>query len=195
MLRLTASLEHVSEHPLAAAIVAGTRERNISLSEVRDFTSITGSGVTGRVEGHTVAIGNVRHLDAMNIDTTPLQHRADDLRREGQTVMFVAIDGRAAGLVGVADPSKPSAREAIQQLQREGVTVVMVTGDNRTTADAVAKAVGIDEVEADVLPDQKAAVIKRLQSRGERRGNGRRWHQRCARARAGGCGHRHGNRY
>ena len=168
LLRLVASLENVSEHPLAGAIVSGARERRIALSEVRDFASVTGKGVTGRVDGQMVSIGNLRHLEDAGIHSASLKDRADALRREGQTVMFVAVDGLAAGLVGVADPIKPTTAEAIQALHREGIKVVMLTGDNRTTAEAVARTVGIDQVEADVLPDQKATVIKRLQQRGER---------------------------
>jgi Cu+-exporting ATPase len=168
LLRLTASLEHVSEHPLAAAIVGGARERGVVLSDVRDFESVTGKGVMGTVDGRKVAIGNVRHLEALGISPGMLGDRADALRREGQTVMFVAVDGQAAGLVGVADPIKATTKEAIAALHREGIKVVMLTGDNRTTADAVARSVGIDQVEADVLPDQKAAVVRRLQQQGER---------------------------
>jgi P-type Cu+ transporter len=168
LLRLTASLEHVSEHPLAAAIVGGANERNVHLSEVARFESATGKGVTGLVEGRAVAIGNLKHFEALGIDPTPLRARAEELRRDGQTIMFVALDGKPAGLVGVGDPIKTTTREAIEALHREGVKVVMLTGDNRTTADAVAKSAGIDQVEADVLPDQKAAVIKRLQAHGER---------------------------
>jgi Cu+-exporting ATPase len=168
LLQLTASLEHVSEHPLAAAILAGARERNVELSEVTGFNSATGMGVTGTVDGHTIAVGNLRHLQTLRIDPGPLGSRVEDLRRAGQTVMFVAIDGKAAGLVGVADPIKATTREAIEALHREGIRVVMLTGDNRTTAEAVAQAIGIDQIEADVLPDQKAAVVKRLQGQGQR---------------------------
>ena len=168
LLRLVASLENVSEHPLAAAIVGGARERNVGLSEVRDFQSVTGKGVIGIVDSRTVAIGNLKHFESLGIDPGTLRERADALRREGQTVMFVAVDGRPAGLVSVADPVKSTTAEAIQALHREGIKVVMLTGDNRTTAEAVARSVGIDQVEADVLPDQKAAVVKRLQERGER---------------------------
>ena len=168
MLRLAASLEHVSEHPLAAAIMAGAKERSLPLADVKQFESVTGQGVSGVVDGHRVAIGNVRHLETLRIDPGPLRDRADDLRRQGQTVMFVAIDAIAAGLVGVADPIKATTAEAIRALHDDGVKVVMLTGDNRATADVVAKAVGIDRVEADVLPDQKAVVIKRLQAQGER---------------------------
>ncbi len=167
LLRLTASVEHVSEHPLAAAIVGGARERNVTLVNVTDFASVTGMGVNGTVEGRKVAIGNLKHLEALGVDAAPLQSRADELRRDGQTVMFVVVDGKAAGLVGVADPVKATTLEAIEALHEDGIKVVMLTGDNRTTADAVAKAVGIDQVEADVLPDQKAAIVKRLQARGE----------------------------
>ena len=168
MLRLAASLEHVSEHPLAAAIMAGAKERSLPLADVRQFESVTGQGVSGVVDGRRVAIGNVRHLETLRIDPGPLRDRADDLRRQGQTVMFVAIDAIAAGLVGVADPIKTTTGEAIRALHDDGVKVVMLTGDNRATADVVAKAVGIDRVEADVLPDQKAVIIKRLQAQGER---------------------------
>jgi Cu+-exporting ATPase len=167
-LRLVASLEKVSEHPLAAALVAGAQERGVRLGEVHEFESITGKGVVGTVDGRRVAIGNLRHMEGLNASAGELRGRADALRREGQTVMFVAVDGRPAGLVGVADPVKATAAEAIRALHDEGVTVVMLTGDNRTTAEAVARAVGIVQIEADVLPDQKAAVVKRLQDRGER---------------------------
>jgi Cu+-exporting ATPase len=168
LLGLAASLEHVSEHPLAAAIVAGARARNAGVSDVKDFRSATGKGVTGVVDGRVVAIGNVLHMEALGIDPGALRARADELRRAGQTIMFVAIDGQPAGLVGVADPIKQTTPEAIQALHGEGLKVVMLTGDNRTTAEAVAKSVGIDQVEADVLPDQKAAVIRRLQATGAR---------------------------
>jgi Cu+-exporting ATPase len=168
LLRLAASLEHVSEHSLAAAIVDGARGRNAGLSEVRDFESMTGLGVIGLVEGQRVAIGNLRHLEALRIDTSAFRERADDLRHLGQTVMFVGIGDQAAGLVGVADPIKSTTADAIRTLHGEGIKVVMLTGDNRATAEAVARTVGIDTVEADVLPDQKAAVVKRLQSEGER---------------------------
>jgi Cu+-exporting ATPase len=168
LLGLTASVEHVSEHPLAAAIVAGARARGIALSEVSRFASATGEGVSGVVAGRRVAIGNVKHLETLGIALAELRERAEALRLRGQTVMFVAVDGVAAGFVGVADPIKATTAEAIRELHREGVKVVMLTGDNRTTAEAVAAAVGIDQIEADVLPDQKVAVVKRLQERGER---------------------------
>jgi Cu+-exporting ATPase len=168
LLQLAASLEHVSEHPLAAAIVGGARDRQVTLSNVSDFESITGQGVVGTVDGRTVAIGNLKLLESLSIPIASMKAHADELRGRGQTVMFVAVDGRAAGLIGVADPIKESAVEAIKALHGEGIRVVMLTGDNRTTAEAVARVVGIDHVEADVLPDQKAAVVKDLQSRGAR---------------------------
>ena len=168
VLRLTASVEHVSEHPLAAAIVSGARERHVMLADVKEFHSVTGMGVLGTVDDRRVAVGNVRHLETLGIHVGSLRDRANVLRREGQTVMFVAVDQQAAGLVAVADPIKPTTKEAIDALHAAGVKVVMLTGDNRATADAVARAVGIHHVEADVLPDQKADVVKRLQQRGDR---------------------------
>ena len=168
LLRLAASLESVSEHPLAAAVVAGAGAKHIVLSAVTAFGSVTGKGVSGLVDGRKVSIGNKAHFEALGIDFGLQAARAEELRRSGQTAMFVAVDGRVGGILAVADPIKPTAVEAIQQLRKEGITVVMLTGDNRTTAEAVAKAVGIDEIEADVLPEQKAAVVKRLQARGER---------------------------
>jgi Cu+-exporting ATPase len=168
LLHLVASLENVSEHPLAAAIVSGARERGVTLTDVTDFESITGQGVNGTIDGRRVAIGNLKLLESLSSDAGPSTSEADELRRNGQTVMFVAVDGRAAGLVGVADPIKETAREAIRALHAEGIRVVMLTGDNRTTAEAVARSVGIDSVEADVLPDRKAAVVKELQRKGQR---------------------------
>jgi Cu+-exporting ATPase len=168
LLRYVASLENVSEHPLAAAIVGGAKERGVSLVDVSDFESVTGKGVIGTIEGHRVAIGNIKMMESLSATVEPLKGKADELRRTGQTVMFVAVDARPAGLVGVADPVKGSAREAIGALHAEGIRVVMLTGDNRTTAEAVARVLGIDNVEADVLPDQKVTVIRGLQSKGER---------------------------
>jgi P-type Cu+ transporter len=168
LLRLSASLEHVSEHPLAAAIVAAARERQLALGEVTGFESATGKGVSGTVEGRRMAIGNLAHLEALGVDPGRLRDRADALRRDGQTVVFVVVDGSPAGILGVADPIKPTTPDAIRALHQEGLELVMLTGDNRTTAEAVARAVGIDRVEADVLPDQKAAVVKRLRQAGKR---------------------------
>jgi len=168
VLRLAASLERGSEHPLAAAIVAGAEARGVALLAAHDFRSITGKGVVGTVDGRRVALGNRTLLDELGIAASELADRAEALRRDGQTVMFVAIEGVLAGLIGVADPIKRSAAAAIDLLRRFGVRVVMLTGDNRTTAEAVARKLGIDEIEADVLPDQKGQVIRRLQSQGRR---------------------------
>ncbi len=166
LLRLAASLERGSEHPLAAAIVKGAEARGLALANAEGFESITGKGVKGRVNGRTVALGNRALMESLGIDARGLAERAEGLRADAQTVMFVAIDGKAAGLVGVADPIKASTPDAIRALHREGVRVVMLTGDSRTTAHAVAKKLGIDDVVAEVMPDQKADHIKRLQLEG-----------------------------
>jgi Cu+-exporting ATPase len=168
LLRLAASLEHVSEHPLAASIVAGARMRDIELSPVSNFASTTGRGVAGRVEGRTVVIGSLPYLESLRVNVQALPAKADDRRREGETTVFVAIDGQAAGVLGVRDPIKGTTREAVQALRGEGVSIVMVSGDNRMTADFVAKAVGIDHVEAEVLPERKVDAVTRLQSQGQR---------------------------
>jgi Cu+-exporting ATPase len=167
LLRLVASLEKVSEHPLAAAIVRGVEERSIQTAPVADFRSVTGKGVVGVVDGRTVAIGNTAMLTEVGAAVASTGH-ADDLRRNGETVMFVAVDGAYAGLVGVADRIKPTTIEAIKALHDEGLRIVMLTGDSRVTAEAVARSVGIDVVEAEVLPEQKAAVVKRLQAEGRK---------------------------
>jgi P-type Cu+ transporter len=166
LLRLAASLERGSEHPLAAAIVSGAEERGVALTTTEAFDSVTGKGVQGRVDERSVALGNRALMEQLRVDVTALAESAERSRREGQTVMFVAVDGRPAGLIGVADPIKDTTPEAIRQLHDEGLRVVMLTGDNRTTAEAVAKKLGIDDVIPEVLPDQKADVIKRLQSEG-----------------------------
>ena len=168
-LRLAASLERGSEHPLAAAIVEGAEARSLDLTEAADFQSETGKGVTGRVAGRSVALGNRGLLDALRVDPGDLEWEADRLRSEGQGVMFGVVDGRMAGLLAVADPVKDSAAGAVRALQAEGVRVVMLTGDNRRTAEAVARRVGgIDDVVADVLPDQKQAEVERLRAQGRR---------------------------
>ena len=163
---LAATLERGSEHPLAAAIVKGATERRASLTTAQAFESITGQGVRGEVDGRRVALGNRALMQAMGIDIAELTRKSEELRTEGQTVMFVVVDGHLAGLLGVADPIKEGTPEAIEALHREGVRVVMLTGDSRTTANAVARTVHVDEVIAEVLPDQKASVVKRLQSEG-----------------------------
>ena len=167
LLRLVASLEKVSEHPLAEAIVRGAEERGVHTVAVSDFRSITGKGVVGAVEGRAVAIGNTAMMTDVGATATATD-RADALRRNGETVMFVAVDGAYAGLVGVADRVKATTVEAIKALHEEGLRIVMLTGDSRVTAEAVARSVGIDTVEAEVLPEQKAAVVKRLQGQGRR---------------------------
>jgi Cu+-exporting ATPase len=166
LLKLAASLERGSEHPLAAAIVAGAQVRGVVPATPESFASVTGKGVRGQVGGRQVALGNRALMDDLGVDLGALAARADELRRDGATVLFVAVDGRSAGLVGVADPIKASTQDAIRALHGEGVRIVMLTGDSRTTAEAVARTLGIDEVIAEVLPDQKAAVIQRLQAEG-----------------------------
>jgi Cu+-exporting ATPase len=166
ILRLGAALERASEHPLAAAIVAGAEERGLTQSEVKNFRSVTGQGVTGEVEGRTVALGNKRLMDEQPLELGSLAQQADALRDEGQTVMFIALDGRAAGFIGVADPVKETTAEALHLLRQEGIEVVMLTGDNRATAEAVAKKLGIERVQAEVMPERKADVVKQLQAEG-----------------------------
>ena len=166
LLRLAASLERGSEHPLAAAIVAGARERGVEPAGAADFQSVTGQGVVGTVDGRAVTLGNRRLLADLGVDLGDLPGRAEELRRAGQTVMFATVEGRVAGLLGVADPIKGSAREAVRLLREEGLRVVMLTGDSRTTAEAVARELGIPEVEAEVGPAGKAEVVRRLQGEG-----------------------------
>jgi Cu+-exporting ATPase len=166
VLRLAAAIEQGSEHPLAAAVVSGAAERGVAPAKAESFQSITGKGVTGRVDGVEVALGNAALLEDLHIAPGPLAHTAGQWRRDGQTVMFVAVNREVAGIIGVADPIKETAAEAIRQLHGEGIRVVMLTGDNRTTAEAVAKRLGIDEVVAEVLPDQKAGLVQRLQAEG-----------------------------
>ncbi|MDD5242050.1 MAG: heavy metal translocating P-type ATPase [Sulfuricella sp.] len=166
VLRLGAGLERASEHPLATAIVNGAQEKGLALASTSDFRSYTGKGVEGSVEGHQVALGNLKLFEELNIVAGELVAHADALRGDGQTVMLIAIDGRAAGLLGVADPVKATTADAIRTLHEEGVQVIMLTGDNRTTAEAVARKLGIDRVEAEVLPEQKSLVVKQLQAQG-----------------------------
>jgi Cu+-exporting ATPase len=168
LLQLAASLERGSEHPLAAAIVGAAQERDVALSAVTEFASLTGRGVSGRVDGRSVALGNQALLDERDIDSGGLAEKAEALRGEGQTVMFVAVEGQVAGLLGVADPIKATTPEAIRQLHAEGLRIVMLTGDNRTTAEAVAKRLNIDELVAELHPEQKVAEIKRFQAQGRK---------------------------
>ncbi len=166
VLRLAASLERGSEHPLAAAIVAGARERAVELTDAESFESVPGKGVKGRVDGCAVSLGNHKLLGDLGIDPDDLTTTAEALRADGQTVMFLAVEGAVAGLLGVTDPIKATTPEAIRQLHDEGIRIVMVTGDNHTTAQAVAGKLNIDEVVAEVLPDQKVEVVKKLQAEG-----------------------------
>jgi len=166
IVRLAASLERGSEHPLAAAIVRGAQERKLQLEPVTDFEAVPGKGVRGRIAERTVVLGNDAMMTALNIDVSALLPRAENLRAEGNTATFVAVDGKLAGLVAVADRIKDTTPAAIQALHTAGVRIVMLTGDNATTAKAVAGSLGIDEVVAGVLPDQKAQIVKRLQSEG-----------------------------
>jgi Cu+-exporting ATPase len=166
LLRLAASLERASEHPLAHAVVAGAQARAVPLVAPAEFRSETGKGAVGVVDGRRTAVGNPALMTMLGIDAMALAPRADALRREGQGVMLVAIDGKPAGLLAVADPIKDSAREALAALRDEDMHIVMLTGDSRATAEAVARQLGIDEVLAEVLPDEKAAAIEQLQQRG-----------------------------
>jgi Cu+-exporting ATPase len=166
VLRLAAGVEQASEHPLGAAIVAAAQERKLALARVEGFASPTGKGAFGRVEGRGVVLGNADFLREQGIDAAPLAARADELRRDGATVIFAAIDGRLGGLIAIADPIKPTAPEALQALAAGGIRAVMLTGDNRITAEAVARELGIAQVEAEVLPDRKAEVIVKLKREG-----------------------------
>jgi Cu+-exporting ATPase len=165
LLHLVASLERGSEHPLAAAIVKGAEAAGLSLTDTADFNSMTGKGVTGAIAGKQIAVGNAELFRALSINPEPLSKQADVLRKEGQTVMFVAVAGKAAGLIAVSDPIKESTPEAIRELKAAGLKIIMVTGDNATTAQAVADKLGI-EFEADVLPETKAEVVKAHQQQG-----------------------------
>ena len=168
VLGMVAALEKGSEHPLATAIVEGATDRGVAIGEVSDFSSVTGKGVTGKVEGRQVALGNRALMAAAGTDTSTAEAAADTHRSEGRGVMFVAIDGKLAGLLAVADPIKESAVEAIAELRRQGLRIVMITGDNSRTAAAVGRSVGIDEVMAEVLPDQKKSKVEELRSQGRR---------------------------
>jgi len=166
VLRLAASVEKASEHPLALAIVAAAAERKLTLSEVSGFDSPTGKGVVGTVDGRKLALGNARFLGEVGIETAALEAEAERLRKDGATGIFLGVDGKAAAVFAIADPVKATTAEALRALAQEGVRVVMLTGDNRTTAEAVARRLGISEVEAEVLPDQKSAVVERLRREG-----------------------------
>nr|WP_281011393.1 heavy metal translocating P-type ATPase [Pseudolabrys taiwanensis] len=166
VLRLAASVERGSEHPLAAAIVAAATERNLELAPVRGFDAPAGKGVIGMVERQRLALGNAKFLAELNIDTAPVAAKAEEMRQDGATAIFLAVNGKPAGVIAIADPVKPTTPDALKALAAEGIRVVMLTGDNRTTALAVAKRLGIAEVEAEVLPDQKSAVVEKLTREG-----------------------------
>jgi len=166
ILQLAASLERASEHPLADAIVKGASERGLALSEVKEFQSVSGKGITGLVAGRRVAVGNQKYFVELKIQMSDLIQRVHALRAEGQTVMFMAVDGQPAGLIGVADPIKESTLEAVRALQAAGLELVMITGDSRATAEVVAHKLGIKRVEAEVLPEQKVEIVKKLQAEG-----------------------------
>jgi P-type Cu+ transporter len=166
LLRLAASLERASEHPLAAAVVRAAADRDLVLAKVEDFDSPAGKGVTGTVDGRKVILGNRVMMQAAGIDVAPLEAPADELRNDGATAIFAAIDGKACGVIAIADPIKPTTAGAVHALTRAGVRVVMLTGDNRTTAEAVARKLGIAEIQAEVLPQDKGKVVERLHKQG-----------------------------
>jgi len=168
LLRLAASVEQASEHPLAQAILNAAKQRGLSLGEVRDFASPSGKGAAGTVDGKLVALGNAMLMGEKNIATQDFDKAAEAARRDGATAIYVAIDGRAAGIIAIADPVKPSAKAALEALRGDGLRIVMLTGDNLTTARAVASQLGIDEVEAGVLPERKSEVVQRLRDQGRR---------------------------
>ena len=166
VLSLGASLERSSEHPLAAAIVASAKQRGIDIKDVTDFSSVTGKGVTGAIDGQKVAVGNAKLLHDLGVASADLERQAEELRRDGATAMFVTVDGRAAGIIAVADPIKATTRAALASLRADGIRIIMLTGDNRTTAAAVAAKLGIADIEAEVLPEQKNAIVRRLRGEG-----------------------------
>lgn len=167
LLSLAASLEQGSEHPLAHAIVMAAKDKKLDLSQTQDFDSPTGKGVVGKINGQDVALGNVMLMEERSVDVSTLTTQADDLRSDGATVIFIAVDGKPAGLLAIADPIKETTKEAIDALHAQGVRIVMLTGDNRRTAEAVARMLNIEEVEAEVLPEDKSKIVKKLQSEGK----------------------------
>jgi Cu+-exporting ATPase len=166
ILRLAASVERASEHPLADAIVRAAKDRSLDLSETKEFDSPTGKGVTGKVDGKSIALGNSKFLGSIGIEAQSLEAESERLRGDGATVINIAINGKLAGLFAIADPVKASTPEALKALAAAGIKVIMLTGDNRTTANAIARQLGISDVEAEVLPDQKSAVVSKLQKAG-----------------------------
>jgi Cu+-exporting ATPase len=168
LLRLAASVERGSEHPLAQAILNAARGRKLELGDISDFASPSGKGATGTVGGRNIALGNAMLMGELNIATKELDGAAEAARQDGATAIYVAIDGRAAGVIAIADPIKPSARAALQKLREDGLRIVMLTGDNVTTARAVASQLGIEEIEAGILPERKSEVVLRLRKEGRR---------------------------
>ena len=166
VLPLAASLERSSEHPLAAAIVTAARDRNASIQEPTDFASVTGKGVTGKIGGRSVALGNAKLMADLGIKLGDLEHKADELRSDGATALFLAVDGKPGGVIAIADPIKSTTQAALDSLRNYGIRIVMLTGDNKTTAEAVARKLGIKEVEADVLPQDKNRIVKKLTAEG-----------------------------
>jgi Cu+-exporting ATPase len=166
LLRMTASVEQASEHPLAAAIVKAAKDRKLELAKVMGFDSPSGKGAIGMVERKRMAIGNAKFMSELSIDVDSLANKADELRADGATAIFVAINGKLAGIFGIADTVKPSTPQALAALREAGIRIVMLTGDNRITADAIAKRLGITDVEADILPDMKADIVQKLKSQG-----------------------------
>jgi Cu+-exporting ATPase len=168
VLRLAASLERGSEHPLAEAIVHGAEERSLTLAKTEDFNAVTGKGVTGKIEGKAVSLGNARMIADLGLEPGDWSDKADKRRDDGETAMFAVVDGQIAGLICVADPVKETTPEALENLHGLGLRIVMATGDNERTARAVAARLGIDEIRADVLPEDKARIIRELQEQGHR---------------------------
>lgn len=166
LLLLAASLEQGSEHPLAHAIVVAAKEKGLSITKADEFDSPTGKGVIGKVSGRRVTLGNIKMMNDLGVDVSALEAEGNDLRKDGATVIFAAVDGKAAGLLAIADPIKKTTPQAVKELQKAGIRVVMLTGDNKTTAEAVARQLGIDEVEAEVLPEDKSRIVKKLRGEG-----------------------------
>jgi Cu+-exporting ATPase len=166
ILPLAASLEQSSEHPLAAAIVTAAKDRKVSIQQATDFASVTGEGVTGKIGGRSVALGNAKLMTDLGIEFGELEHKADELRSDGATALFLAIDGKPGGVIAIADPIKSTTPAALDSLRKDGIRIVMLTGDNKTTAEAVARKLGIKEVEADVLPQDKNRIVKNLTAEG-----------------------------
>jgi P-type Cu+ transporter len=167
LLRLAASLERSSEHPLAAAVLTAAKDRNITVEEPTDFGSVTGKGVTGKVGGRSVSLGNAKLMSDQGIELGDVGAKADELRGSGATALFVGVDGKPGGIIAIADPIKATTRAALDSLRQDGIHIVMLTGDNRTTAAAVARQLGIDDVEADVLPEDKNRIVKKLRAAGK----------------------------